>query len=306
MSDQPKTVKTESYKAYKFKQKIIPYLFLTPNLLIFGIFIILPALIGVYYSFHDIELLHMDELTYVGFQNYINLFKDKEFTSALLHTILLVILTVPLIYVISLSLALLIVKPLRAKGLFRASYYWPVMISALVVGVIWYFIVNGSSSMFNSFWTSLGFAESDTLGDPVFAWATVIIAIVWSRAGYYMIIFMAALLSIPVSLYEAADVDGATKWQKFWGVTYPSLRASRVMVMILVVMEIFKTYPIIVQLTAGGPNDSTMFVVQKIYETAFVDGAKEIGYASAMSIILLIFVTIISAVNFAVNKGGTD
>lgn len=305
MSEETKIIKTQSYKAYKMRQKVIPYLFLLPNLLIFSIFIIFPALVGIVYSFTDVTLSTLnDQLNFIGIQNYINLFKDPDFINALWNTIKLVLITVPIIFTISLALAMLIVQPLKVKGLFRATYYWPVMISAIVVGIIWNWILGGEFGMFNTIIKALGFESSETLINPTFAFGSVVFAIVWSRAGYYMVIFMAALLSIPVSLYEAAEVDGATKWQKFWGVTWPSLRAARLMVFILVTMEIFKTYPIIVKLTGGGPSKATQFTVQFIYETAF--DFHQVGYASAMSVILLLFVTLISGVNFFLNKGGTD
>jgi alpha-1,4-digalacturonate transport system permease protein len=148
------------------------------------------------------------------------------------------------------------------------------------------------------------FAPMVTLGSEKFAWLSVVWAILWSRTGYYMIIFLAALLSIPSSLYEAAEVDGASKWQKFWYVTWPSLKSARLMVLILVTMEIFKTFPLVVTLTSGGPFDATKFAVMYIYERAF--DWKEIGYASAMSVIMLIFVTIISVINFRFSKGGSN
>jgi alpha-1,4-digalacturonate transport system permease protein len=295
----------QSLKAYKMKQKIIPYLFLTPNLLIFSIFIILPAFIGLYYSFTDVNLFHMDEFSFIGLQNYIRLFSDKEFLAALGNTVLLVVVTVPIIFVSSMAIAMLIIQPLKAKGAFRATYYWPVMISAIVVGIIWNWILGGQFGLFNTFITKLGFASSDTLINPNFAWWSIVLAIVWSRTGYYMIIFMAALLSIPETLYEASEMDGANKIQKFRFITYPSLRAARLMVFILVTMEVFKTYPIVVKLTAGGPSNATTYTVQYIYETAF-STTYEVGYASSMSMILLLFVTILTAANFFLNKGGTD
>ncbi len=179
------------------------------------------------------------------------------------------------------------------------------MISAIVVGIIWNWILGGQFGLYNVFITKLGFASSDTLINPSFAWWSIVLAIVWSRTGYYMIIFMAALLSIPESLYEAANVDGANKVQKFRFITYPSLKAARLMVFILVTMEIFKTYPIVVKLTGGGPSDTTTYTVQYIYETAF-STTYEVGYASSMSMILLLVVTLLTAANFFLNKGGTD
>lgn len=296
--------KTESYKNYLLRQKAVPYLFLAPNLLIFGAFIILPALIGVYYSFTDISLFSFGKQSFIGLDNYVKLFQDQEFMAALWNTIKLVVVTVPLVFVTSLALAVLIVQPIRAKGFFRAMYYWPVMISAIVVGIIWQWILSGNYSLFNETIKLLGMQPHPTLTDPTFAWWSVVYAVVWSRSGYYMIIFVAALLSIPESLYEAAQMDGANRMQKFWYVTFPSLRAARLMVMILVTMEIFKMYPIVVTLTGGGPYDATMFTVQYIYEMAFQ--RYNVGLASAMSVVMLVIVTFISGLNFMLSKGGRN
>lgn len=297
-------MKQESFKMYKLKQKLVPYLFLTPNLLIFSIFIILPALIGVYYSFTDMTLFTFGAPNIIGFENYANLLQDEDFIAAIVNTLKLVVVTVPIVFVVALALAVLLVQPLKWVGVFRAVYYWPVMISAVVVGIIWNWILAGDFSLFNATLGVFGFDKVETLINPVFAWWSVVYAIVWSRAGYYMIIFVAALLSIPESLYEAAKVDGANRIQKFMYVTWPSLRAARLMVFILVTMEIFKTYPLVVTLTRGGPFGATEFTVQYIYETAFE--SYQVGYASAMSVVMLLFVTVVTGLNFYFSRGGKN
>lgn len=296
--------KTQSYQSFIFKQKIVPYLFLLPNLLIFSIFIILPALIGIYYSFTDMSLFTFGSPDWIGLANYKEMFADADFLAAMWNTIKLVLVTVPLMFVASLLIATLIVQPIKAKGFFRAIYYWPVMISAIVVGIIWQWILAGDFGLFNTTLKALGLNPMETFINPDFAWWSVVFAILWSRSGYYMIIFVAALLSIPESLYEAAEVDGATKVQKFLFVTYPSLRAARLMVFILVTMEIFKTYPLVVTLTGGGPFDATTFTVQYIYETAFQE--YHVGLASAMSVVMLLIVTIFTAFNFFMSRRGEN
>lgn len=296
--------KTQTYRSYIFKQKIVPYLFLLPNLLIFSIFIILPALIGIYYSFTDMSLFTFDTPGWIGLANYKEMLADRDFMAAMWNTIRLVLVTVPLMFISSLLIATLLVQPIKAKGFFRAIYYWPVMISAIVVGIIWQWILSGDFGLFNSTLSMLGINPIETFINPRFAWWSVVFAILWSRSGYYMIIFVAALLSIPESLYEAAEVDGATKVQKFLFITYPSLRAARLMVFILVTMEIFKTYPLVVTLTGGGPFDATTFTVQYIYETAFQK--YDIGLASAMSVIMLILVSMFTAFNFFMSRRGEN
>lgn len=296
--------KAKKERGVDFKQKVVPYLFLAPNLIIFAVFIILPAIIGLYYSFTNVTLFSFDGYRFVGFQNYVRLLNNRFFIDAFTNTIRLVIVVVPLMFAMSLALALVVIQPLKAKGLFRAVYYWPVMISAIVVGIMWNWILAGNFSIFNVIIRSLGFDTLRTLTNPTFAWWTVVFALIWSRSGYYMIIFMAALLSIPVQLYEASDMDGANKFQKFWNITYPALRPARLMVFILTTMEIFKVYPLVVTLTGGGPHRATYFSVQYIYEVAFRE--YQVGSASAMSMVMLLVVTIFTALNFFISKRGEN
>jgi alpha-1,4-digalacturonate transport system permease protein len=310
------TTKVQSYRNYRFKQKVIPYIFLAPNLIIFSVFIILPAIIGILYSFTDRTLFTFGSANFIGFENYARVFKDEFFIKALKNTIGLVAVTVPLMFTIALALATLLKQPIKLIGFYRSVYYWPVMISAIVVGIIWQWILAGNYSLFNTIlstihqWmtalglTSQSFQPSATLSDGRFAWISIVFAILWSRSGYYMIIFLAALLSIPESMYEAADMDGASSVQKFLYVTFPSLKAARVMVLILVTMEIFKIYPLVVTFTGGGPFRATEFTVQYIYEMAFRH--YQVGLASAMSVIMLIIVTTFSGLIFFTSKRGEN
>lgn len=296
--------KIKKERGVEFKQKVVPYLFLTPNLIIFSTFIILPAIIGLYYSFTNVTLFSFDGYQFVGFQNYVRLLNNRFFIDAFTNTIRLVIVVVPIMFTTSLALAVIVIQPLKAKGLFRSLYYWPVMISAIVVGIMWNWILAGNFSIFNVIVRSLGFETIRTLTNPIFAWWAVVFALIWSRSGYYMIIFMAALLSIPAQLYEASDMDGANKFQKFWYITYPALRPARLMVFILTTMEIFKVYPLIVTLTGGGPHRATYFSVQYIYEVAFRE--YQVGSASAMSMVMLIVVTIFTALSFFISRRGEN
>ncbi len=294
------STKELSYKRYIFRQKAVPYAFLAPNLIIFITFIIIPALIGVYYSFTEFDGLH--DPVWVGLANYKALFTDEYFGPALWNTIKYVAATVPLIFAVSLGLAVLLVQPLKGKWFFRASYYWPVMISAVVVGIMWQWILGDSFGFVNVVLGFFGVGPIETLTNGTFAWWAVVFAMVWSRAGYYMVMFMGALLSIPESLYEAANIDGANKWQQFWSITYPILRPARVMVIILSTMAVFKVYPLVVTLTDGGPYSATTFLVQHVYEVAFE--SYKIGFASSMSMVMLLIVTIFSGVNFFMSRSG--
>ncbi len=291
--------KSGSYRMYMFRQKSVPYLFLAPNLLIFTIYIITPAIMGIYYSFTRFDGLH--DPVFIGVANYIELFtEDEKFIAALINTIKYVAVTIPLIYVISLALAMIIIQEIRAKAFFRATFYWPVMISFIVVGVMWQWIFGDTFGIFNAILEALGIGRIQTLTNPTFAWWAAVFIMVWSKAGYYMIIFIGGLLSIPYSLYEAAEIDGANSFQKFFRITLPVIKPTSLMVIILSTMQVFKVYPMIVTFTSGGPYDATRFIVQHIYEAAFQ--SYEVGYASAMSVVMLAIVTIFSGVNYMLNR----
>jgi alpha-1,4-digalacturonate transport system permease protein len=256
-----------------------------------------------YYSFTKFDGLHDPE--FIGLANYVKLFtRDTKFMDALLNTIKYVAVSVPITYVVSLILALIIIQELRAKSFFRASYYWPVMISFIVVGVMWQWILGDTFGIFNTLLEKIGFEKMNTLTNKTFAWWSAVFLIVWNMSGYYMIMFIGGLLSIPTELYEAASIDGATTAQKFFKITLPVIKPTSLLVIILSTMTIFKVYPLIVSFTGGGPYDATRFIVQHIYEAAFE--SYEIGYASAMSVVMLIIVTSFSGLNFMLNKGGND
>lgn len=291
--------KHSSYSMYMFRQKSVPYLFLAPNLIIFAVYIITPALMGIYYSFTRFDGLR--DPVFIGLANYIELFtEDEKFIAALFNTIKYVAVTIPLIYVVSLALALIIIQEIRAKAIFRATFYWPVMISFIVVGVMWQWIFGDTFGIFNSILDAIGIGRIQTLTNPTFAWWGAVFIMVWSKAGYYMIIFIGGLLSIPHTLYEAAEIDGANTIQKFFLITLPVIKPTSLMVVILATMQVFKVYPMIVTFTSGGPYDATRFIVQHIYEAAFQ--SYEVGYASAMSVVMLVIVTVFSGLNFILNK----
>lgn len=310
------STKIQSYQSYKLRQQIVPYVFLAPNLLIFSIFIILPALTGLFYSFTERTLFTFADAPFIGLANYVALINDEYFIKALWNIIRLVAVTVPSMFVLSLFLAVILTQPIRAIALYRSMFYWPVMISPVVVGIIWQWMLAGNFSLYNMIANQIhnalvtfnivdtAFTPSPTMANQSFAWMAVVASVLWSRAGYYMIIFLAALLSIPRALYEAADIDGASKIQQFIFVTFPSLSTARAMVLILVTMEIFRIYPLIVTLTGGGPFRATEFTVQYIYEMAFRH--FDVGLASAMAFVMLIITTAISGIIFFISKKGEN
>ncbi|MEH7379255.1 sugar ABC transporter permease [Bacillus sp. JJ1533] len=294
------TTKRFSLKKDKLKRQIAPYLFVLPNFLIFFIFIVVPAFVGLIYSFTDYDGLA--EMNFIGLENYKEVFTSSEYWKIFGNTFIYALAVVPLIFISSLLIANFLIKEIRAKGFFRAIFYWPTMISAIIVGVTWKWIFGDSFGIINYLLESAGLEPIKWLSDPVFAKISVVIGTVWARIGFFMVIFMAGLQSIPKSYYEAAQMDGASRLRMFWSITLPLLKPTSLLVLILLLIESFKQYPLVLALTGGGPAKETTFLVQYIYEFGFQKG--ELGYASAMSVVLFVVIAIFTIIQFKWTKGG--
>lgn len=283
-----------------FEQKIFPYLLLLPTMVIFGVFLFYPALNGLLISFTKWDGLNPQE--FIGLQNYIKLCGDKKFISSFLNTMLYTALTVPCIFVSSLMLALLLTRGMKGSNFFRAVFYWPTMISTIIVGLIWRFLLGEDFGVINYLLTAIGRTPVKWLTDARMAMAVVIAVTAWSLAGYYMVMFVAGIESVSDTYYEAADIDGASFWQQFRYITMPLLKPTSLLVLVLSTVTVIKSYPLVFALTQGGPAGATRFMVQLIQETGF---AKEkMGYASAMAMILFVILAILTILQFRLNRGG--
>lgn len=293
--EKPKTKKRTS-----LERTLFPYMMILPNLLIFVIFIAVPAVFGFVYSLTDWE--GIGALHFIGFKNYIKLFQDTRFWISIRQTFLYALIALPLIVAIPLLLATQLVKKIRGRSIFRAIFYWPSMISYIVVGLLFQFIFGDSTGVINFLLEKMGGRSVGWFTNGVSAMAVVIIASVWSRSGFYMVTFLSGLSNISESYYEAAKVDGATGWRQFVSITLPLLKPTTFLVMILGFIDLFKQYGLVLTLTDGGPAGATKFAVQYIYEQAF--DRFELGYASALSMILLLILAVLTLVQFKINKGG--
>ena len=286
-------------KKRKLLRILTPYLFLLPNTLIFFIFIVIPAFFGLYYSFTNYDGL--GEHKWIGLKNYIKIFGDAEFWNTMLKTGGYALIVVPLIYILALAIAILLIRKIKARGFFRAAIYWPTMISFIVAGITWKWIFGDTAGIVNFILESMGKSAIPWTSDSFYANGIVIIATLWSRVGFFMIIFIAGLQSIPDQYYEAAGIDGARKPEIFWNVTLPLLQPTSVLVVMLSFIDSFKAYPLIYSLTGGGPGKATTFLVQYIYKYGFEK--NKLGYASAMSVLLFFIIAVATAIQFKVNRG---
>lgn len=282
------------------KSKLIPYFFILPNLIIFMVFVIIPAFNGIYYSFTDYNGLDAPE--FIGLDNYKRILNDPQFIEVFVNTITYSLFVLVFVFIFALLFALLLQGPLKAKGFFRAVFYWPTMISFVIVGLIWRFGLGDELGIVNYLLELGGQEKIKFLTHGTLAFATVIIATVWCRAGFYMVMFISGLQSIPESYYEACKIDGANKIQTFIKITFPLLKPTNILVLVLLLIDAFKSYPLILSLTGGGPGMETTFLVQHIFTYGFEK--QQLGYASAMSVIMFAILCILVGVQFKYSKGG--
>lgn len=282
-----------------FEQTRAPLLFLTPNLLIFALFIAIPAFSGIRLAFYDWGILSGSK--FIGLGNFVELFKDEMFWRTFGNTIRYVLFVVPLLIGSSLGMALLSAKSDKGVTFFRGAYYLPTMLSLIIVGITWRWILGDQLGILNYFLTRLGLPGVQWLTTPLTANISLIFITIWTFTGFYMVMFISGLQSIPQDLYSAASIDGASTAQSFWHITLPLVRPTMLVVLVLATINSFKAFELIYTLTKGGPGVSTKFLVQNIYQVAFEQ--DRLGYAAAMAIMLMLLIACLTFFQFRLNKG---
>lgn len=283
-----------------FERKVFPYLMLAPTLLVFSVFLFYPALNGVWISLTKWDGVNPQK--FIGFQNYLKLAADKNFWESFANTILFTAFSVPLIYAAALGLAVLLTGEIKGSNFFRAVFYWPTMISSIVVGLTWRFLLGEDFGVVNYLLTLMEKSPVKWLTNARNAMMVIILVTVWSMAGYYMVMFVSGIKGISQTYYEAARIDGGGAWQQFWYITLPLLKPTSLLVIVLSTINVIKTYPLVFALTQGGPAGATKFMVQTIQETGFEK--SQMGYASAMTMVLFLVLSMFTSVQFKVNRGG--
>lgn len=252
-------------------------------MILFVIFFLVPAILGFYYSLTDYK--GFSTANFVGFANYAELFQDASFYKALLRTFRYTICLVPLIYIVSLGIALLLnSKYVKGKFLAKIIFFLPWTISGIIAGVIWKWLFGENFGFINYMLEKIGGQPVAWFSNANAAFAVIIFAALWGGTAFNMLQFMSALKNIPKSYYEAADIDGASAFKKFIYITLPSLKPTTFMVVLLATIGSMKEFALVQSLTNGGPGTDNMFIVQYIYTTGF--DKMRVGYASAASMVL--------------------
>jgi len=276
------------------------FIFSIPSLIFFGIFVLLPIILIFYFSFYSWDLLH--PMKFVGVKNFVNLFSDKWFWNSIFVSFKYTLFSVPLIFMLSLILGVFLQEEDKFSKIFRAFFYWPYMVPLVAAGTMWKWLLSTDTGMVNSILSRLNFNLVSWLENPNLALLSAVLVQVWVLTGFMMMLFITGLQNIPHELQEAAIVDGANKFQLFWHVTFPLLRNTNILVLILSTAYCFRNFTIVYILTTGGPGYATTVTPLYIYQQAF--SSYRIGYASAMSLVFLIIVFIISY--FALKAQGTE
>lgn len=267
--------------------------FFGPALVLLTIFLFLPMLLTLVFSFTDYFALNPDLTHFVGLENYITIFKDELFLKAFLNTVKFVFIIVPLQGGGALILALLINKVTHCKKYFKVAFFIPVVMSLAVVSTLWMQIYN-PEGILNTVLANLGISAQPFIYSDKQALPSIAFMSIWQGVGYQMIIFLGGLQAINPGLYEAAEMDHASGWQKFWDITLPELKPICVFVFITITIGAFKMIVQPMVMTGGGPSHSTFTLVYDIYETGTVNW--EMGLASTMAIVFVIFVVILTIV----------
>ncbi|MED4213318.1 sugar ABC transporter permease [Priestia megaterium] len=287
----------EAKNRIKWRENVVAYTFLGPALLLLLLFLIIPAIMSVYYAFTDYYLLTPDTRNFVGLDNFINLFKDPIFLKSLANTLKFVVWVIPLQIGAALGLALLLNKQRKANTFFKVAYFSPVVMSLVVISVLWLYLLNPNEGIINNVLTYFGVSAQPFLTSPKQAMFTIVFVSAWQGAGFQMLIFLAGLQNIPGDVYEAAQLDGMNKWQRFIYITLPLLKPTSIFIFITTLIGAFKLLVQPMVMTQGGPVNTTMTVVYYIYQTGFTD--RMVGYASSIA---LLFGTIIGLVTLAQRK----
>lgn len=304
-------VKPKKKKMSRLERKntLIAYSFLAPNFLGFIIFTFVPVLFSIILSFMNWN--GGANITSAGFDNFKLIFKDFSFTKSYLgislrNTVYYTVATVPLTIICALGLALVLNKGVKGAKVFRTIFFFPYVASMVAICVCWSYLLMKNGPV-NQVLRFLGFnmKKNWTSSRDLAIWAIIIVS-VWRNAGYYMVMYLAGLQGVPTELYEAATVDGANGWQKFFKITLPMLTPTTFFVSIMMVISCFKIYDVVEIMTGGGPGRSTMMLVTYIFRLSFggegVATSAQYGVASAVSMVLLVIVLIVTLVQFRAEK----
>jgi multiple sugar transport system permease protein len=261
-----------------------------PSALGLLVFLAGPLIAGLFISFTNWDMLSPP--TFVGLSNYLQLFRDPFVWLSLKNTLYYSALTIPGIIVTSLALALAVNRAVFVSKVYRTVFFIPVVSSMVAVALMWKWVYNEQFGLLNWLLSRVGLPELGWLSDPRLSMLSVALVAIWKSMGYYMVLFLAGLQGIPEHLYEAATIDGAGPWRRFWNITLPLLSPTMFFVLIISVIGSFQVFDQVYVMTQGGPGNSTLVFNYYLYQNAFE--FFRMGYASALAYVLFALIFVIT------------
>ncbi|WP_199547523.1 carbohydrate ABC transporter permease [Streptomyces sp. N35] len=289
------------------KQNLAGWLFSTPFLVLFGVFMLFPIVATLLMSFTDFGQRHVRrplEAEFVGFDNYVKLFGDEQFLKALFNTAYFVVVGVPLTIGLGLLVAILLNNGIdRARTFFRVGFYAPVVTTIVAVAIVWRFVLDPSDGLIAGLGAELGFTAPDFLGSETWAMPSLIAMAVWRNLGTVMVLMIAGLQAIPAEVREAARLDGANAWQELRRITVPLLRPTLLYTTVITTIGYLNVFEEPFVMTQGGPSDATLTVSLDMYKQGF--SFFNMGYASAMAYVLFVVIMAITVLQLRLMKDNT-
>ncbi len=260
------------------KNKILPYLLVSPYIIHLLVFVAFPVFFSVYLTFNKWNII--SPMEFIGVGNFVRVFQDRLFFTAIYNTLKFLVVHIPLQIIVALLLAEILNQKIVLRPFFRAAFFLPVVVSGVVVSMLWQQLYGFDTGILNRLLSTFGLGKIGWLVDPDMAMVSIAIMATWKNVGLYIILFLVGLQTVPPQYYEAADLEGASHWQKFWYITLPMINPTIFMVVILSTIGGFSLFIEPYIMTGGGPLNSTLSAVLYIYKQAFTN--YHMGYAATL------------------------
>lgn len=285
----------------KNKQNFISYAFLSPALILFILFSIIPISYSLYLSVIKWDGFSINK-KFVGLKNYISILQNTEFYNSLYITIIYTVLVTVGSIIIAMFLANVLNRGLKFTTFFRTVYFIPVITATSAAGIVWKYMFDGSQGIINKFLTFIHLPSIPWLTNPFWVIISISLVGIWKRVGYNMLIYLSAMQSISSSLYESADIDGATKFEKFKFITVPLLKPTTLLLIIMCFIDSFQVFDLVYVMTNGGPMGASDVLGLYMYREGF--SLSNIGYASAVGWVIFLIVFIATIIQFKISSKG--
>lgn len=270
-------------------RKLTPYLLVAPYILHFVVFVAFPVIFSIVLTFHKWNII--SPMKFAGFDNYIRLFNDTLFLKSIMNTFVFLIIHIPLQIFVALVLAEILNQKIFMRGFFRAAFFLPVVVSGVVVTMLWQQMFAFDTGLLNRILTTIGLDKIGWLVDPHVAMSSIAVMATWKNVGLYVILFLVGLQTVPPHYYEAADLEGANRLQKFFNITLPMIKPTMFMVIILSTIGGFSLFIEPYIMTGGGPLNSTISAVLYIYKQGFF--YYHMGYASTLGLFFALIILLV-------------